>query len=69
MDNLCQIIDLSRRITERNQRISMSKLDMMASTVILEKCMVYLNMNNIKELESVKLEITNAIKILTEKSK
>jgi hypothetical protein len=66
MDN---IISLSQKIGERKQRISMEKLDAAASYVCLEKCLVYLEMNKLEELNVVKIEIKKAMKLLAEKSK
>ena len=70
MDNkLCEIIDLSKKRGERIQRISMKKLDMAASYICLEKCLVYLEMNKIPELDIVKTEMKLAMKQLAELSK
>lgn len=63
------VISLSQKIGERKQKISMAKLDAQASFVCLEKCLFYLEMNKIKELEYLKEEIKKSMKILAELGK
>ena len=66
MDN---IIDISQKIDEKRQKKSMKKLDIAASYVCLEKCLKYLEMNKLQELENLKKEIKKTMKKLMELSK
>ena len=66
MDN---VIDLTKRRNEKKQKASMKKLDAMASYNCIEKCLFYLDMNKIPELENVKNELKKAMRKLAEMSK
>lgn len=60
------IIDLNKIKSDRKQAKEMRKLDAHASYVCLEKCLNYLNMNKIEELNKIKEEIKRTMKVLGE---
>ena len=66
MENKPTVVDLQKVISEKKAKESERKLDAQASYVILEKCLKQLELNKMKELESLKKDIKKAMNKLVE---
>lgn len=63
MENL---VDITKVIQTKKIKKDMDKLDARASYVCLEKCLKYLEMNKMKELDDIKKQIKDVMKTLAE---
>lgn len=58
------LVDITKTIGDKKQKASMRKLDAQASYICLEKCLQYLDINNMPELIQVKAEIKKTMQEL-----
>lgn len=61
-----KVVDFQKIKAEKKQAIDTEYVMTMASIEILEKCLWMLNLNSLKQLEGLKMEMRNNIKHLKE---
>lgn len=61
-----KLLDISPIIEDRKQKEDLRKLDIQASYALIENCYKFLNMNNLQEVEGLKLHMKQTLKKLKE---
>lgn len=63
--NNTNLIDLNKVKSDRDNKKQMRILDAQASYVSLEKCLNYLDMNKMEELNKIKKQIKDTMELLS----
>lgn len=61
---MSKIVSITKLRTEAEKARNKKMIDVKASCVLIEECLLYLNMNDLEELKNVKSEMEDVLKKL-----